>query len=404
MAPEERAAKGIFLALQYPVEIPGVTTLNFLKTALNAQRRARGENEVDAMTVLKLVRAKAKALNVSEEMLKRALNVGFSGGEKKRLEILQMALFEPALAILDETDSGLDIDALKLVAEGVNALRAPERAMLVITHYQRLLNLHRARSRACAGGRADRRRRRQGAGARARSQGLCGHREGRGMSAVATDTLIGPRRGREAAAPRPGWTRAGATPRWRSSARKACRIAGSRTGNIPICARRFRRNRLWRRVAAANPFAGIAGTRLDMRDGKLATALANMPKTVEAFDLADLAAAPDWVKAHLGRDGQGRHGGGLAGADGGRRGAACASGCHGRRAGASEFRSDAAHHARVLIVLEDGAALTLLESHGQCGQRLPISVSRSCWARRPSLTHIRLAQSAARPCRSRKSQ
>jgi len=140
MAPEERAAKGIFLALQYPVEIPGVTTLNFLKTALNAQRRARGEKEVDAMGVLKMVRAKAKELNVSEEMLKRALNVGFSGGEKKRLEILQMALFEPSLAILDETDSGLDIDALKLVAEGVNALRSPERAMLVITHYQRLLN------------------------------------------------------------------------------------------------------------------------------------------------------------------------------------------------------------------------------------------------------------------------
>jgi len=140
MAPEERAAKGMFLALQYPVEIPGVTTLNFLKTALNAQRRARGEKEVDAMTVLKLVRAKAKALNISEDMLKRALNVGFSGGEKKRLETLQMALFEPSLAILDETDSGLDIDALKLVAEGVNAMRSAERAMLVITHYQRLLN------------------------------------------------------------------------------------------------------------------------------------------------------------------------------------------------------------------------------------------------------------------------
>ncbi len=140
MAPEERASKGIFLALQYPVEIPGVTTLNFLKTALNAQRRARGEKEVDAMSVLKMVRAKAKALNISEDMLKRALNVGFSGGEKKRLETLQMALFEPSLAILDETDSGLDIDALKLVAEGVNALRTPERAMLVITHYQRLLD------------------------------------------------------------------------------------------------------------------------------------------------------------------------------------------------------------------------------------------------------------------------
>jgi Fe-S cluster assembly ATP-binding protein len=140
LSPEERAAKGVFLAMQYPVEIPGVTTLTFIKTALNAQRRARGEAELDAMSVLKLVRAKAKELKVSEEMLKRALNVGFSGGEKKRLEILQMSLFEPKLAVLDETDSGLDIDALKLVADGVNALRRHDRAMLVITHYQRLLN------------------------------------------------------------------------------------------------------------------------------------------------------------------------------------------------------------------------------------------------------------------------
>jgi Fe-S cluster assembly ATP-binding protein len=140
LRPEERAAKGIFLAMQYPVEIPGVTTMTFLKTALNAQRRARGEKEIDAMGTLRLVREKAKILNISEDMLKRALNVGFSGGEKKRLEILQMALFEPKLAILDETDSGLDIDALKLVAEGVNTLRSPKRAMLVITHYQRLLD------------------------------------------------------------------------------------------------------------------------------------------------------------------------------------------------------------------------------------------------------------------------
>jgi len=140
LAPEERAAKGMFLALQYPVEIPGVVTMTFLKTALNAQRRARGEPELDALKVLKLVRVKAKALNIGEDMLKRALNAGFSGGEKKRLEILQMAVFEPKMAILDETDSGLDIDALKLVAEGVNALRAPDRAMLVITHYQRLLS------------------------------------------------------------------------------------------------------------------------------------------------------------------------------------------------------------------------------------------------------------------------
>ena len=140
LPPEQRAAKGVFLAMQYPVEIPGVTTMTFLKTALNSQRRQRGESDLDAVGVLKLVRAKAKTLNVSEEMLKRALNVGFSGGEKKRLEILQMAIFEPKLAILDETDSGLDIDALRLVAEGVNALREPSRAMLVITHYQRLLD------------------------------------------------------------------------------------------------------------------------------------------------------------------------------------------------------------------------------------------------------------------------
>lgn len=140
LPPEARASKGIYLAMQYPVEIPGVTTINFVKTALNAQRRARGETELDAVSVLRLVRGRAKALNISEEMLRRPLNVGFSGGEKKRLEILQMAVFEPSLAVLDETDSGLDIDALKLVAEGVNALRSPDRAMLVITHYQRLLD------------------------------------------------------------------------------------------------------------------------------------------------------------------------------------------------------------------------------------------------------------------------
>ena len=139
MKPEERAAKGMFLAMQYPVEIPGVTTMNFLKTALNAQRRARGEAEYDAMSILKLVRQKATALQVTEEMLKRALNVGFSGGEKKRLEILQMALFEPKLAILDETDSGLDIDALRIVSKGVNKLRSDKNAFLIITHYQRLL-------------------------------------------------------------------------------------------------------------------------------------------------------------------------------------------------------------------------------------------------------------------------
>ena len=140
MGVDERAAAGIFLAFQYPLEIPGVTTMTFLKTALNAQRKARGEEELDAVRFLKLVREKAKPLNVNDDMLKRALNVGYSGGEKKRAEVLQMSLLEPTLAVLDETDSGLDIDALKTVAEGVNALRSPERSMIVITHYQRLLD------------------------------------------------------------------------------------------------------------------------------------------------------------------------------------------------------------------------------------------------------------------------
>ncbi|MFD1626007.1 Fe-S cluster assembly ATPase SufC [Azospirillum griseum] len=140
MEPEERAAEGVFLAFQYPVEIPGVANTTFLKTAINATRKHRGEKELDAMQFLKLLREKTKALGMSDEMLKRAVNVGFSGGEKKRNETLQMAVLEPKFAILDETDSGLDIDALKIVAEGVNALRSPERSMLVITHYQRLLD------------------------------------------------------------------------------------------------------------------------------------------------------------------------------------------------------------------------------------------------------------------------
>ena len=140
LKPEERAREGIFLAFQYPVEIPGVATMNFLKTAVNSVRKHRGQNELDAMEFLKLVRSKRDAIGVGEEMLKRALNVGFSGGEKKRNEILQMALLEPKLAVLDETDSGLDIDALRIVADGINAQRSPERAVLMITHYQRLLD------------------------------------------------------------------------------------------------------------------------------------------------------------------------------------------------------------------------------------------------------------------------
>jgi Fe-S cluster assembly ATP-binding protein len=140
LSPEARAVQGVFLSFQYPLEIPGVPTLTFLRTALNALRKARGEEEVSAGDFLRLARAKAEELKVAPDFLKRPLNVGFSGGEKKRMEILQMLVFEPRFAILDETDSGLDIDALKVVAEGVNALRNKERSMLVITHYQRLLD------------------------------------------------------------------------------------------------------------------------------------------------------------------------------------------------------------------------------------------------------------------------
>jgi Fe-S cluster assembly ATP-binding protein len=140
MEPDERAAAGLFLAFQYPVEIPGVGNMTFLRTAVNSQRKARGEDELSAADFLKLVRAKAKSLKIDADMLKRPVNVGFSGGEKKRNEILQMAMLEPKMCILDETDSGLDVDAMKLVAEGVNALRDGKRSFLVITHYQRLLD------------------------------------------------------------------------------------------------------------------------------------------------------------------------------------------------------------------------------------------------------------------------
>lgn len=140
MDPEARAAAGLFLAFQYPVEIPGVQMTTFLKTALNAVRKQRGEKELDALEILKFMKSKQKELGISDDMIKRAVNVGFSGGEKKRNEVLQMAMLEPKMAILDETDSGLDIDALKIVADGVNKLRAPDRSFLVITHYQRLLD------------------------------------------------------------------------------------------------------------------------------------------------------------------------------------------------------------------------------------------------------------------------
>jgi Fe-S cluster assembly ATP-binding protein len=137
---DERAAAGVFLAFQYPLEVPGVATFTFLRTSLNSIRKARGQDELTTPEFMRLVKARAKELGIRDEMLKRPLNVGFSGGEKKRMEVLQMALLEPSLCVLDETDSGLDIDALKVVADGVNALRSPDRSMLVITHYQRLLD------------------------------------------------------------------------------------------------------------------------------------------------------------------------------------------------------------------------------------------------------------------------
>ena len=140
LAPDERAAKGLFLAFQYPIEIPGVATMTFLRTAVNAQRKARGEAELSTPEFMKLVRDAAAHLQINQDMLRRGVNVGFSGGEKKRNEILQMAMLQPKLAVLDETDSGLDIDALQVVSEGVNRLRSPERSFVVITHYQRLLN------------------------------------------------------------------------------------------------------------------------------------------------------------------------------------------------------------------------------------------------------------------------
>ena len=154
LGPDERAAKGLFLSFQHPMEIPGVQTMNFIRTAMNAQRKARGEDEISAADFLKLVRVKAKLVGLDDAKLKRPFNVGFSGGEKKRMEMLQLAMFEPRFAIMDETDSGLDIDALKMVGEVVNALRGPGRGFLVITHYQRLLEFIKPdRVHVLAGGR-----------------------------------------------------------------------------------------------------------------------------------------------------------------------------------------------------------------------------------------------------------
>ncbi len=180
MSPEIRAREGVFLAFQYPVEIPGVSNVYFLKAAMNAIRKHRGLPELDAIDFLNLVKEKSKFVDIDEALVKRPVNEGFSGGEKKRNEIFQMAVLDPTLAILDETDSGLDIDALRVVAGGVNQLRSPERAMIVVTHYQRLLELHHPRLRPRPDGRPDREVGRQGDGPRARGAGLRVAREGAG--------------------------------------------------------------------------------------------------------------------------------------------------------------------------------------------------------------------------------
>ncbi len=322
LAPEERAAKGVFLAMQYPVEIPGVTTMTFLKTALNAQRRQRGEPDLDAVAVLKLVRAKAKTLNVSEEMLKRALNVGFSGGEKKRLEILQMALFEPKLAILDETDSGLDIDALRLVAEGVNSLRDPVARHAGDHPLSAPAGLHRARPHSCAGQGPHCGGRRQGTGAGAGSQGLRADREGRRHDAGAEPGSQG-----EAAA------------------------AGACAWAAPPPDRGME---IFRPQGGAGRSKGLGAVMAEWLVG-------NLPGGVEMFDLR-WPDPPAWVMAHI--------------AHANRNVMSAAS--LALSAGGVAFRvpKDAAitdplkldftgpGHVRALLVLEDGASLTLLEGVG----------------------------------------
>ena len=246
MAPDERAAKGVFLAFQYPVEIPGVATMNFLRTALNAQRKARGESEYSTPDFLKKVREVAKSLNIPQDMLKRGVNVGFSGGEKKRNEILQMALFEPSLCILDEMDSGLDIDALRIAADGVNALRSPDRAMVVITHYQRLLNyivpdfVHvMSKGRVVKSGGKELALELEASGY-AQFEDAAEADFAMNVALAKTEASrdaqrILRRSARAAARCRAG-RRARASSRSTAYERRGCRTGGSRTGNTPICA------------------------------------------------------------------------------------------------------------------------------------------------------------------------
>ena len=247
MAPDERAAKGVFLAFQYPVEMPGVATMTFLRTALNAQRKTARRGGILHAGLHEAGARDLQALGIDQEMLRRAVNVGFSGGEKKRNEILQMAVLEPRLAVLDETDSGLDIDALKIVADGVNRLRSP-RALDDRHHaLSAAAQLHRARRRACAGQGPRREDRRQGTRARARSHRLCAIRrrggvsmnvEVRPMKTPAEQALAAAFAARARHAARQGRGRGAARGRLPAVRRaRACRIAASRNGNTPTCAR-----------------------------------------------------------------------------------------------------------------------------------------------------------------------
>ena len=246
MAPDERAAKGVFLAFQYPVEIPGVATMNFLRTALNAQRKARGESEFSTPEFLKKVREVGQVLNIPQDMLRRGVNVGFSGGEKKRNEILQMALFEPSLCILDEMDSGLDIDALRVAADGVNALRSPDRAMVVITHYQRLLNyivpdfVHvMSRGRVVKSGGKELALELEASGYTQFEDAAGGTDSDERCSWQKTKPARAERTSpkRATGCPVPGRWRARASWRLTAYERRGCRTGGSKTGNTPIFAR-----------------------------------------------------------------------------------------------------------------------------------------------------------------------
>ena len=305
LEPHERAAKGVFLAFQYPVEIPGVATMTFLKAAVNAQRRSRGEEELQTPDFMKMVREAADQARHQQDMLKRALNVGFSGGEKKRMDILQMSLLQPKFGILDETDSGLDIDALRIVSEGVNALRSPEPQLPRHHPLSAPARLHQAGHRACDGAGQDSEDRRAGARARAREERLSRLCRRSGVR-ISEHDRAGDRqekRSRDGARRRlrgdEGQGRAPrcARPRGSSSRAKACRRVASRRGTTPICARRCASSRRSaRRARSPLPPATEGRVRLVVADGAFRPELSDvaaLPAGVELASLADVLAKDD---------------------------------------------------------------------------------------------------------------